>query len=115
MRSLSWTLMQIKKYSISIWRKCYESWIRLLTKTPSNTLKTLVGKFLARPGATIEARSSNVIHDRVIFIDCKECWVIGQSIKDAAMKKPTYLLPVAAVSDMQRLYEDTWSNATPYG
>jgi hypothetical protein len=88
--------------------------IRLLTKPPSSALKTLVGKFLARPGAVIEARSSTTIHDRVIFIDCRECWVIGQSIKDAAMKKPTYLLPVAAVSDMQRLYEDAWSNATPY-
>ena len=52
--------------------------------------------------------------DRVIFIDCIECWVIGQSIKDAAMKKPTYLLPVAAVSDMQRLYEDAWNTATLY-
>jgi len=88
--------------------------IRLLTKPPTGVLKTLVAKFLAKPGTLIEARSSTAIHDRVIFIDCIECWVIGQSIKDAAMKKPTYLLPVAAVSDMQRLYEDAWNTATLY-
>lgn len=88
--------------------------IRLLTKTPTSALKTLVTKFMARPGTLFKARSSTTIHDRVIFIDSRECWVIGQSIKDAAMKKPTYLLPVAAVSDMQRLYEDAWDNATSY-
>lgn len=87
---------------------------RLLTKPPSSALRTLAGKFSARPGAQFEARSTSAIHDRVIFIDGRDCWVIGQSIKDAGMKKPTYLLPVAAISDMSRLYEDAWNNASPY-
>ena len=31
------------------------------------------------------------MHDRVLFVD-QRGWVIGQSIKDAAAKKPTYLI-----------------------
>ncbi len=51
--------------------------VRLLSKPPSSALKSLVAKFLARPSARFEARSSTAIHDRVIFIDGQECWVIG--------------------------------------
>jgi len=51
------------------------------------------------------------VHDRVLIIDARDCWVLGQSVKDAAMKKPTYLVPVDAVSDMMRLYEDAWKQA----
>jgi hypothetical protein len=88
--------------------------IRLLTKLPSSALKTLSTKFSTQLGPLFEARSTNAIHDRVIIIDGQDCWVIGQSIKDAGMKKPTYLLPVTAVSDMAKLYEDAWKSAIPY-
>jgi hypothetical protein len=88
--------------------------VRLLTKPPSPALRSLAGKYTAHPGEQFEARSTSAIHDRVIFIDDRDCWVMGQSMKDAAMKKPTYLLPVAAVSDMSRLYEDAWKGAAPY-
>ena len=72
--------------------------VRLLTSSPSDALRSLAAKFSARNSVQFEARSTSAIHDRVIFIDGRDCWVIGQSIKDAAMKKPTYLLPVTAVS-----------------
>lgn len=39
----------------------------------------------------VQLRSSSEIHDRHIFID-QRGWVIGQSIKDAATRKPTYLV-----------------------
>jgi hypothetical protein len=39
----------------------------------------------------LELRSSQNIHDRVMFLD-RRGWVSGQSIKDAARKKPTYLI-----------------------
>ena len=39
----------------------------------------------------LELRSSADIHDRTVFLD-QRGWVIGQSIKDAAKKKPTYLI-----------------------
>jgi len=64
---------------------------------------------------TIEARKSDSIHDRVLFLDDISCWVLGQSIKDAAGTKPTYLAPLDA--EMTRLkkvdYEKIWTTATP--
>jgi hypothetical protein len=39
----------------------------------------------------LELRSSADIHDRTVFVD-QRGWVIGQSIKDAAKKKPTYMI-----------------------
>jgi len=88
--------------------------VRLLTSAPSNALRSIARKFKARKGVKFEARASNETHDRVVFIDGTDCWVLGQSVKDAAMKKPTYLIPVDAVSDMARLYEEAWNRATPF-
>lgn len=88
--------------------------IRLLTKPPSTALKLVAKKFGARPGIQFEARGTMGTHDRVLIIDSADCWVMGQSIKDAAAKKPTYLLPVDAVKDMVNLYEDAWRLAQPY-
>lgn len=39
----------------------------------------------------LEMRSSADVHDRAIFLD-QRGWVIGQSLKDAARKKPTYMV-----------------------
>ena len=88
--------------------------IRLLTRPPSAALRKVASKFAARPGMKFEARFTEKIHDRVIVVDNTDCWVIGQSIKDAATKKPTYLLPVDAVSDMVRLYEEAWNDAKSF-
>ena len=85
--------------------------IRVLTGSPSSAMRSLAAKFAARQGINFEARHTNQVHDRVIMIDGRDCWVLGQSIKDAAMKKPTYLVPVDAVSDMAKLYEDVWAGA----
>ena len=43
----------------------------------------------------IELKKTKKIHDRVIFIDNMACWVVGQSLKDAAKAKPTYLSPLS--------------------
>ncbi|HOB53854.1 MAG TPA: hypothetical protein PK176_15485 [Acidobacteriota bacterium] len=86
--------------------------IRLLLRKLSENLRSLSEKIRAKPGVQFEVRSSDRIHDRVIFIDTHDCWVIGQSIKDAGMNKPTYLLPVVSVQDMAALYEDAWQNGS---
>ncbi|MFW6027022.1 MAG: hypothetical protein ACOCRX_11865, partial [Candidatus Woesearchaeota archaeon] len=39
-----------------------------------------------------EVRETEDLHDRGFFIDEKEGWVMGQSVKDAARNKPTYLI-----------------------
>ena len=61
----------------------------------------------------LEMRSSADVHDRTIFID-ERGWVIGQSIKDAARKKPTYLIELnepllAAARDV---HQRIWIAAT---
>jgi hypothetical protein len=88
--------------------------IRVLSISPPSGLKSLAAKFAARPGTNFEARHTSAIHDRVIMIDGRDCWVLGQSIKDAAMKKPTYLIPMDTVTDMATLYEDAWAKGSKY-
>jgi hypothetical protein len=38
-------------------------------------------------------------------------WVIGQSIKDAARKKPTYIVEHAGAATMKGIYEGIWASA----
>ena len=51
----------------------------------------------------------------MIFLDGLSAWVLGQSIKDAAASKPTYLLPLAADISALKLshYEAVWKAANP--
>jgi hypothetical protein len=60
----------------------------------------------------IELRSSPDVHDRHIFVD-NHCWAVGQSIKDAAKKKPTYMVELSAAlaPTMRKIYEDIWDRA----
>jgi hypothetical protein len=60
----------------------------------------------------LELRSSKDIHDRAVFLD-QRGWMIGQSIKDAARSKPTYIIelgepPLTANRD---IYNRIWATA----
>jgi hypothetical protein len=57
-----------------------------------------------------ELRSGTDVHDRVIFADDR-CWVVGQSIKDAAKKKPTYIVEHSGAATMRGIYEQIWASA----
>lgn len=61
----------------------------------------------------LHLRSSPEIHDRAIFLDARG-WVSGQSIKDAAKKKPTYLIeldePLLMAS--REIHNRIWAAAT---
>jgi len=86
---------------------------RLLIGKASPDLKAAAGRFRAQHGANLEVRMSNALHDRLVFIDGDVCWVLGQSIKDAAVKKATYLAPLSpdVSSTKLALYEDVWKQA----
>jgi len=88
--------------------------VRLLAHKYGNLLKPAVQKFTAQHGTNVSVRISQEFHDRIVFVDDLSCWVMGQSIKDAAKAKPTYLLPLPP--DIARLklnhYEAIWNNAT---
>ncbi len=87
--------------------------VRLLVEGYTAKVAPAVKKFSGQYNATIEARRSKEFHDRVIFVDASECWVLGQSIRKAAESKPTYLAPLSP--DIAKLklthYENVWSQA----
>ncbi len=86
--------------------------VRIMTERVTGNLQAVATKYAARGG--FELRSSADVHDRHIFVDGRG-WLIGQSIKDAAKKKPTYMVEIGAghVPTFQKIYEDLWSSATP--
>jgi hypothetical protein len=89
--------------------------IRLLTHKYVDNVRVAAEKYRAQFGSNVEVRKSNDIHDRVIFVDDDQCWVVGASIKDAALKKPTYLAPISAdvVAQKRSQYEVIWAASAP--
>jgi len=87
--------------------------VRLLTNKNANSLMPAVQKYNSQYGETIELRKSSAIHDRVIFVDGYVCWLLGQSVKDAAKAKPTYLVeaPPDIVTEKLANYEEIWAAA----
>lgn len=89
--------------------------VRLLAAKYLDNVRVAAEKHRTQFGSIIEARRSNDIHDRVLFVDANQCWVLGASIKDAALKKPTYLAPLApdVSAEKRRHYEAIWAAGTP--
>ncbi len=87
--------------------------VRLLAHKYGNLLKPAVQKFSGQHGNSIAVRISPAFHDRIVFVDDLSCWVMGQSIKDAAKAKPTYLVPLPADIANLKLghYEAIWKTA----
>ena len=88
--------------------------VRLLARDYAAALKPAIANFIAQRKMAVEVRSSKSIHDRVVFLDDRSCWVLGASIKDAAKSKPTYLAPLAAdaVALKKADYDQIWAAAT---
>jgi len=88
--------------------------LRLLTSKYGLSLKTAITKYNQQHGTLVDVKISAELHDRVLFLDHLSCWVMGQSIKDAAQLKPTYFLPLSA--DVAKLklshYEAIWNKAS---
>jgi hypothetical protein len=82
--------------------------IRVLTNKVGGQLQIVAEKFAKR--GNFELRSSKDVHDRAVFADDR-CWVIGQSIKDAAVKKPTYIVEHSGAGTMRSIYESLWASA----
>jgi hypothetical protein len=83
---------------------------RLLTDQLKGNLEAVAKKYAA--SHSVELRTGPDVHDRHVFVDDR-CWALGQSIKDAARKKPTYIVELSAalVPVMRKIYDDIWSRA----
>jgi hypothetical protein len=83
--------------------------VRIMTDDARGNTVAVATKYASR--GKFELRTSKDVHDRVVFIDGR-CWLIGQSVKDAARKKPTYMVEYVDAAQMQAVYEIIWNKAT---
>ena len=84
--------------------------LRIMTDQLKGNLEAVAKKYAGSHG--IELRSSPDVHDRHIFVDNRG-WSVGQSIKDAAKKKPTYMVELSGglVPVIRKIYEGIWGKA----
>lgn len=85
--------------------------VHILSNKIGSTVETVARKYAkSRP---LELRSSRSIHDRLIFLD-QRGWVIGQSMKDAAKEKPTYLIELNEflLTAARGIHNRIWEQAT---
>lgn len=87
---------------------------RILTEKSTDELMGYVRRHIAQYNSDISVRKSKGIHDRLLISDQEECWILGGSIKDAARKKPTYLMPVLPrfVAAKVEIYNQIWQAGT---
>ena len=78
---------------------------RLLGANVPSAVLTIAQKYAS--GGNLQFRSSSSIHDRVLFSDDR-VWLCGQSLKDAAKKKPTYIVEHDGPL-MKPIYESIWA------
>jgi len=67
------------------------------SNTPKGNIKKIASMYRKKHKGKFEIREINLCHDRAIFID-DEGWVIGQSIKDLARNKPSYMIKLILLS-----------------
>lgn len=91
--------------------------VRILTGNHRtfSQVKPAAHAFVAQHNMSLEIRRAGTkeIHDRLVFLDDEVCWVLGQSIKDAASASPTYIAPLSP--DLAELklpwYREIWDRA----
>jgi len=86
----------------------------LCRQMAAGALVQLAGSFVTQHGTKVEIRSSADLHDRVIAVDARTCWVAGQSFKDAAKSKATYLAPLEPAVSLEKIrhYDNVWTLST---
>jgi len=84
--------------------------VRILSNRISGNVET-VARMYAK-SRRLELRSSRDIHDRAVFLD-QRGWMIGQSIKDAARNKPTYIIELGepTLTANRDIYNRIWTSA----
>lgn len=86
--------------------------IRILCSKHATSVAECVKTFSSQTSVQVDVKKYGGLHDRVIFIDETDCWLVGASIKDGG-KKPTYLIPLSPqlVPDKFAVYENAWGQA----
>jgi hypothetical protein len=84
--------------------------VRMLSNKISSRVETIAEMYAK--GKPLELRSSSSVHDRAVFVD-QRGWVVGQSIKDAAKNKPTYMVELGEpnLTASRKVHDSIWSSA----
>jgi hypothetical protein len=87
--------------------------VKLLTTKTGDLFKPALDRYQLQHPQSVKARKTKAIHDRVVMIDGRSCWVLGQSINNAAKSKPTYIAPLSVdtAGDKIRIYQGIWDES----
>lgn len=87
--------------------------VRILTRTKQNSVIEARNRFASQCGTHVALRRHPKLHDRHVFVDGLTGYSIGQSLKDAAKDRPTYISPTSPdlVSLKLEFYEDLWAES----
>ena len=83
------------------------------------SLKPAAQRWVQQFGSTrplaVRLAAAKTLHDRLILVDGKTAWVLGQSFKDMATRSHTSLVQMDPESGTLKIaaYEMTWNAATP--
>jgi hypothetical protein len=91
--------------------------IRLLVREKADSLKPAMDAIVTQKKLPLELRESDGVHDRIVCIDGRSCWVSGQPMKISVRTKQSYLAPLAAeVAELKlNYYQGVWGSARPVG
>jgi len=84
--------------------------IKILTKSPKGNFTKIARMFIKKHKGKFESRACLECHDRAIFID-DNGWVVGQSIKDSAKNKPTYMIKLENPGKLEKIYNKLWNSS----
>lgn len=87
--------------------------IKILAERYAEDVRAYAARHSAQYSSEVDIRRSRELHDRLVIVDNADCWVVGSSIKDAAAKSPTYLLPLQPkLAEAKRnIYSAMWDRA----
>jgi hypothetical protein len=86
--------------------------IRILMTKRAEGVKEVAARYYAETGVTTEVRTSKDIHDRLLLINRRDCWLVGGSLKDGG-RKPSYIMPIQPDLAQAKIgiYEPIWEDA----
>ena len=91
--------------------------VRLLVREKADALKAAMDAIVAQKNLAVELRESDGVHDRIVCIDGRSCWVSGQPMKISVRTKQSYLAPLAPEVAEHKLnyYQEIWGGAREVG
>lgn len=80
------------------------------SNTPKGNFPKIARMFARKHRGKFETKESPFCHDRAIFID-EHGWVIGQSIKDLAKNKPSYIRKLDSPEKLEKFFKVLWNSS----